>query len=59
MHKTEGDMESKHSPGRRLEKVRYKVFGKLMLLLPSLKQHSEWQKWELTVGGEFPRVGFT
>lgn len=56
MHNTEGDMGSKSSPGRRLEKVRHRVFGKLMLLLPSLTQHSEWQKWELTIGGKFPRV---
>ncbi|TVY78574.1 Uncharacterized protein LSUE1_G003688 [Lachnellula suecica] len=55
MHDTEGDMESKSSPGRRLQKVRYKIFGKLLLLLPSLQQHAEWQKWEITIGGKFPR----
>jgi hypothetical protein len=42
MHGTEGDMELKASPGRRLEKIRYKIFGKLLMLLPSLqrKAHS-------------------
>lgn len=55
MHDTEGDMDSKHSPGRQLEKVRRKIFGKLMMLLPSLRQHADWQKWELTIGGKFPR----
>jgi hypothetical protein len=38
LHDTEGDMELKDSPGRRLEKVRYKIFGKLLLLLPSLQR---------------------
>lgn len=55
MHDTEGDLDSKLSPGRQLEKVRRKIFGKLLMLLPSLRQHADWQKWELTIGGEFPR----
>jgi len=38
LHDTEGDMEVKDSPGRKLEKVRYKIFGKLLLLLPSLQR---------------------
>jgi len=56
LHDTEGDMESKSSPGRQLEKVRHKIFGKLMMLLPSLAAHADWQKWELTIGGKFPSV---
>lgn len=52
---TEGDMESKTSPGRRLDKVRHKIFAKLLMLLPSLKQHADWQKWEVNIGGKFPR----
>jgi hypothetical protein len=40
IHDTEGDMDSKSSPGRKLEKARNKIMGKLMLLLPSLKMHS-------------------
>jgi hypothetical protein len=55
-HDTEGDMTLKTSPGKRLEKFRHKIFGKLMLLLPSLEQHADWQQWELTIGGKFPRV---
>jgi hypothetical protein len=55
IHGTEGDMDSKDSPGRQLEKVRHKIFGKLMMLLPSLRAHAEWQKWELTIGGKFPK----
>ncbi|PVH89756.1 hypothetical protein DL98DRAFT_401128 [Cadophora sp. DSE1049] len=55
MHNTEGDMSLKSSPGKRLEKARHKIFGKLMMLIPSLKQHADWQKWELSIGGKFPR----
>lgn len=29
-----------------------------MLLLPSLQQHADWQKWEPTIGGKFPRVAY-
>lgn len=55
MHDREGDMTLKSSPGKALEKARHKIFGKLLLLLPSLKQHADWQKWEPTIGGKFPR----
>ncbi|KAH6680428.1 hypothetical protein B0J14DRAFT_470440 [Halenospora varia] len=58
MHGTEGDMDLKSSPGRRLEKVRHKVFGKLLMLLPSLEQHANWEKWELSIGGKFPRESY-
>ncbi|KAL8293847.1 hypothetical protein RB597_007639 [Gaeumannomyces tritici] len=43
------------SPAHHLAKVRHKIFGKLMLLLPSLESHSSWQSWEPTIGGRFPR----
>jgi hypothetical protein len=56
MHGEEGDATLKTSPGRRLEKARHKIFGKLLLLLPSLKQHADFQKFELTIGGKFPMV---
>lgn len=49
-------MSLKSSPGRVLEKARHKIFGKLLLLLPSLKSHADWQKWEPTIGGKFPKV---
>ncbi|CZR57246.1 uncharacterized protein PAC_07136 [Phialocephala subalpina] len=55
MHDREGDMNLKSSPGKSLEKSRHKIFGKLLLLIPSLKQHADWQKWEPTIGGKFPR----
>jgi hypothetical protein len=56
MHGTEGDFNLKSSPGRRLDKARHQIFGKLLLLLPSLKQHADFQKFELSIGGKFPRV---
>ncbi|KAG9248946.1 hypothetical protein BJ878DRAFT_411671 [Calycina marina] len=55
LHDTEGDMKDKSSPGRRLKKVRHKIFNKLTLIVPSLQQHAEWQKWEISIGGKFPR----
>ncbi|KAH8599866.1 hypothetical protein B0O99DRAFT_564613 [Bisporella sp. PMI_857] len=58
LHNTEGDMERKTSPGRQLKKVRTKIFNKLMMLLPSLQQHADWQKWEPTIGGKFPRATY-
>ncbi|KFY44062.1 hypothetical protein V494_01656 [Pseudogymnoascus sp. VKM F-4513 (FW-928)] len=55
INNTEGDVRLKSSPHQQLKKARHKIFGKLMMILPSLKQHADWQKWELTVGGKFPR----
>lgn len=55
INNVEGDMGDRESPGRRLQHVRHKSFGKLLLLLASLRQHAEWQKWELSIGGRFPR----
>lgn len=55
LHHREGDMNDPKSPGRQLQKMRLKIFNKIFLLLPSLRQHADWQKWELNVGGKFPR----
>jgi hypothetical protein len=54
MHGTEGDMTDKRSPGQQLEKVQHKVLGKLLLLMPLLRQHADFQKWEPSLGGKFP-----
>ena len=51
----EGDMESKESPGRKLEKARRKVYIKELALLAGLRQHSAFTRWEPTFGGKFPR----
>ncbi|KAJ3561770.1 hypothetical protein NPX13_g8816 [Xylaria arbuscula] len=52
---TGGDRNVKGTPAHQLAKHRTRLFGKLMLLLPSLKQHADFQKWEPTIGGRFPR----
>jgi len=55
MRGEEGDMLVKTSPGRRLEKARIKTYNKQILLLTDMKTHSRFVKWELTVGGKFPK----
>lgn len=51
----EGDMADKESPGRRLQKARYKVFAKELALLAGLRQHSSFTVWEPSYGGKFPK----
>ncbi|KAI0396932.1 hypothetical protein F5Y17DRAFT_417375 [Xylariaceae sp. FL0594] len=55
MKGTGGDRSVKGTPAHQLAKHRRRLFGKLMLLLPSLKQHADFQRWEPTIGGSFPR----
>lgn len=55
MKGTEGDMDSKQSPGRKLEKARNKVYVKELSLLAGLRQHSAFTAWEPTFGGKFPK----
>ncbi|KAF2103870.1 hypothetical protein NA57DRAFT_70079 [Rhizodiscina lignyota] len=51
----EGNPDDKKSPGHRLEKARVKVFSKMMLALNGLRAYSGFQKWEVPIGGRFPR----
>ena len=51
----ERDMAGKHSPGRRLQKARMKVYNKQMLLLSNMKVYSTFTKWEILMGGRFPK----
>ncbi|GES64700.1 MFS transporter [Aspergillus terreus] len=55
MRGDEGDLALKTSAGRRLLKARNKVFSKLMLMLNSLRTYSEFLKWEVPIGGRFPK----
>ncbi|EFW99806.1 hypothetical protein CMQ_124 [Grosmannia clavigera kw1407] len=55
---TAGDVDVPDTPGHRLAKVRQKLFSKLMTLLPSLQAHSDWQRWEPSIGGRYPRVAY-
>lgn len=49
-----GDADTAGSPAHKLFRVRRKLFGKLTLLLPSLRAHAGFQRFEPTLGGEFP-----
>ncbi|KAF7718156.1 Uncharacterized protein PECH_005608 [Penicillium ucsense] len=55
MRGDEGDMTLKSSAGRKLEKARHKVFSKQMLMLSGLRTYSEFLKWEVPIGGRFPK----
>ncbi|KAL1620009.1 hypothetical protein SLS56_009822 [Neofusicoccum ribis] len=51
----EGDPRLKTSPGRRMTKARLKVYQKQLLLLTNLRAMADFQKWEVPIGGKFPR----
>ncbi|KAL1966238.1 hypothetical protein VTN77DRAFT_4790 [Rasamsonia byssochlamydoides] len=51
----EGDMTLKTSAGRRLEKARHRVYAKQILMLSSLQTYSDFLKWEVPIGGRFPK----
>ncbi|KAK3380468.1 hypothetical protein B0T24DRAFT_195720 [Lasiosphaeria ovina] len=53
-----GDVSIPGTPAYQLFNAGRKIFGKVMLLVPSMSQHSEWQKWEPTIGGKFPRAAY-
>jgi hypothetical protein len=55
LHGTGGDPNVKSSPAYKLMKTRRSLFGKLLLILPSLNQHANFQLFEPTIGGKFPR----
>ena len=50
-----GDLKSKESPGRKLDKARSEVYPKVLGVLAGLRQHSAFTAWEPTFGGKFPR----
>lgn len=51
----EGDMTLKTSAGRRLEKARHKVYTKMLLTINSLHTYANFLKWEVHIGGRFPK----
>ncbi|KAK4226098.1 hypothetical protein QBC38DRAFT_240235 [Podospora fimiseda] len=55
---TAGDISTPGTPAHHLHKIGRKIFGKVQMLVPSMSQHSEWQKWEPTIGGKFPREAY-
>ncbi|KAL0941993.1 uncharacterized protein CTRU02_204756 [Colletotrichum truncatum] len=55
MNQTHGDIKMAGTPAHKMEKERRRILGKLLLLLPSLDSHAQWQRWEPDIGGKFPR----
>ncbi|GAB1320884.1 ER transporter 6TM N-terminal domain-containing protein [Madurella fahalii] len=55
---TAGDADMPGTPAHQLLKISRKIFGKVMMLIPSMSQHSEWQRWEPTIGGKYPREAY-
>lgn len=55
MRGEEGDLTIKSSAGRRLEKARNTVFSKQMLMLNGLREYSGYLRWEVPIGGQFPK----
>lgn len=50
----QGDIASKRSPGRRLDKARHKIYTKCNILLSDLRAQSVFVKYDIPVGGKFP-----
>ncbi|KAK5655727.1 hypothetical protein OQA88_5264 [Cercophora sp. LCS_1] len=55
---TAGDFNRPGTPANQLYKAGRKIFGKVMMVIPSMILHSAWQKWEPTIGGRFPREAY-
>ncbi|EMC97852.1 hypothetical protein BAUCODRAFT_67516 [Baudoinia panamericana UAMH 10762] len=51
----EGDVSDPNSPGYKLEKARHKVFGKCNAILSGLRAQAGFVKFDLPIGGRFPR----
>ncbi|KAF1815275.1 hypothetical protein P152DRAFT_392191 [Eremomyces bilateralis CBS 781.70] len=51
----EGDLDDKYGPGRRMQKVRNKIYSKQILILDGLRTYSSFLKWEIPIGGRFPK----
>ncbi|KAI7972283.1 hypothetical protein EIK77_003354 [Talaromyces pinophilus] len=51
----EGDMTLKSSAGRRLEKARHKAYANQSMAINGLRSYADSIKWEIQVGGRFPR----
>lgn len=51
----EGDMTSKDSPGRKLEKARSKVYTKTSLSISGIRAQTGFLSFDIPIGGRFPR----
>lgn len=55
MRGNDADMIANSASGRRLEKARHRVYSKQMLLLNRLRDYSSYLRWEISIGGRFPK----
>jgi hypothetical protein len=55
LRREEGNPDTPDDPGQLLSKVRIKVYSKQMLLLNGLKAYAGFLKWEIPIGGRFPK----
>lgn len=55
IRRTTGPAGVKTSPGYQLERHRTKIFSKLMLNLTGLRTYASFLRYEIPVGGKFPR----
>ncbi|KAF2758020.1 hypothetical protein EJ05DRAFT_438934 [Pseudovirgaria hyperparasitica] len=51
----DGDMGSKASPGRRLQKERMRILAKILVLIERMRGESEMTRWQLPIDGYFPK----
>ena len=49
-----GDMSDKNDPGRKLEKMRHKIFSKCHIIISGLRTQSGFVKFDIPLGGKFP-----
>lgn len=54
----EGDLTNRESPGRQLNKVRTRIFGRELVLLQGMEKHIQFISWEPTFGGKFPLASY-
>ncbi|KAH8899072.1 hypothetical protein GQ53DRAFT_635582 [Thozetella sp. PMI_491] len=53
-----GDAQARSAPAQQLRRARDRITSSIILLVPSMAQHAEWEKWEPTIGGKFPREAY-
>jgi Fusaric acid resistance protein-like len=58
IRRVEGNLEDKNSPGARLDRARVKAFNKQTLLLTNMRTYSAFTKWEIVIGGKFPKKNY-
>ncbi|KAI1920996.1 hypothetical protein LOZ07_005097 [Ophidiomyces ophidiicola] len=55
INQEQGDLNDSQSPARLLEDARNKLFAEEMALLTEIRGHNEFTKYDLPIGGRFPK----